>query len=47
VGWPGRPARAAGSRSDKKPRHPRCLCIGDHVGIVRLAATIVRLSGSR
>jgi hypothetical protein len=23
VGWPGRPGRAAGSRSDKKPRHAR------------------------
>jgi len=23
VGWPGRLGRAAGSRSDKKPRHPR------------------------
>ena len=23
TGWPGRPGRAAGSRSDKKPRHPQ------------------------
>jgi len=47
MGWPGRPVWAAGPHSDKKPRHPRCGCIGDRIGIVRLAATIVCLSGSR